>query len=120
MSKRRKVEPYSIPTKQKLGKTSRFPLGQKKEGLTILIHYGSCLKAKPIASLECALSLFPISNPFGWVPMKKPNTRCWALLWRRERDSNPRRCDPQRFSRPPHSTTLPSLLMGGKYNMIFS
>ncbi len=28
---------------------------------------------------------------------------------RRERDSNPRRCDPQRFSRPPHSTALPSL-----------
>ena len=28
---------------------------------------------------------------------------------RRERDSNPRRCYPQRFSRPPQSTTLPSL-----------
>ena len=30
-------------------------------------------------------------------------------LLRRERDSNPRRCYPQRFSRPPQSTTLPSL-----------
>ena len=30
---------------------------------------------------------------------------------RRERDSNPRRCYPQRFSRPPQSTTLPSLLL---------
>jgi hypothetical protein len=39
---------------------------------------------------------------------------------RRERDSNPRRCDPQWFSRPPHSTTLPSLLMGSKYNIVFS
>ena len=29
--------------------------------------------------------------------------------WRRERDSNPRRLAPQRFSRPPQSTTLPSL-----------
>jgi hypothetical protein len=29
--------------------------------------------------------------------------------WRRERDSNPRRLSPQRFSRPPHSTALPSL-----------
>src|SRR3712207_532339 len=28
---------------------------------------------------------------------------------RRERDSNPRRLAPQRFSRPPHSTALPSL-----------
>ena len=32
----------------------------------------------------------------------------FAIL-RRERDSNPRRCYPQRFSRPPHSTALPSL-----------
>ena len=32
-------------------------------------------------------------------------------LLRRERDSNPRRCYPQRFSRPPQSTTLPSLLL---------
>ncbi len=32
-------------------------------------------------------------------------------ILRRERDSNPRRCDPQRFSRPPHSTALPSLLL---------
>ena len=30
-------------------------------------------------------------------------------LKRRERDSNPRRCYPQRFSRPPHSTALPFL-----------
>jgi hypothetical protein len=30
-------------------------------------------------------------------------------LSRRERDSNPRRLSPQRFSRPPQSTTLPSL-----------
>ena len=29
--------------------------------------------------------------------------------WRRRRDSNPRRLAPQRFSRPPHSTTLPLL-----------
>ena len=30
-------------------------------------------------------------------------------LKRRERDSNPRTCYSQRFSRPPHSTALPSL-----------
>ena len=45
----------------------------------------------------------------------------WRLLWRpfcshfeaslrRERDSNPRYLAVQRISRPPHSTTLPSLL----------
>ena len=31
--------------------------------------------------------------------------------WRRERDSNPRSLAAQRFSRPPRSTTLPSLLI---------
>ena len=31
-------------------------------------------------------------------------------FWRRERDSNPRSLAAQRFSRPPQSTTLPSLL----------
>ncbi len=29
--------------------------------------------------------------------------------WRRVRDSNPRTCYSQRFSRPPHSTALPTL-----------
>ena len=36
----------------------------------------------------------------------------WGLrgeIWRRERDLNPRRCYPQRFSRPPQSAALPSL-----------
>ena len=42
---------------------------------------------------------------------KSPNR---ALSLRRERDSNPRRCYPQRSSRPPQSTTLPSL-RGQKY-----
>ncbi len=32
-------------------------------------------------------------------------------LLRRERDSNPRKLSLQRFSRPPRSTTLPSLLV---------
>ena len=33
----------------------------------------------------------------------------FKLFWRRERDSNPRYLAVQRFSRPPQSTTLPSL-----------
>ena len=32
----------------------------------------------------------------------------YCSLWRKERDSNPRTREDQRFSRPPHSTTLPS------------
>ena len=40
---------------------------------------------------------------------KMPANAGHSLIWRRERDSNPRRLSPQRFSRPPHSTALPSL-----------
>ena len=39
----------------------------------------------------------------------KTQAIAWVFALRRMRDSNPRRCDPQRFSRPPHSTTLPIL-----------
>ncbi len=49
--------------------------------------------------------------------LKSPvNIEFTGLYWklnkfqRRKRDSNPRRCDPQQFSRLPHSTTLPFLL----------
>ena len=34
---------------------------------------------------------------------------CYVASWRRERDSNPRYLSVRRFSRPVHSTTLPSL-----------
>ena len=46
-----------------------------------------------------------------YAPLKKKarNLSCGLFAWRRERDSNPRRFNPQRFSRPPQSTTLPSL-----------
>jgi hypothetical protein len=53
------------------------------------------------------------------LEIKKPTTELWVLE-RRKRDSNPRRCDPQQFSRLPHSTTLPFLLSGGKYSNDFN
>ena len=40
---------------------------------------------------------------------KKPELPFRFFSLRRKRDSNPRRCDPQQFSRLPHSTTLPFL-----------
>ena len=42
-----------------------------------------------------------------------------SALWRRERDSNPRSLAAQRFSRPPQSTTLPSL-QAQKYALFFN
>ena len=50
---------------------------------------------------------------------KKPKHFCFGFQ-RRERDSNPRIREDQRFSRPPHSTTLPSLrVCGDKSRRIF-
>ena len=55
-------------------------------------------------------------NPSSSDGHDKSPARCTCLaglfesaFWRRERDLNPRRCDPQRFSRPPQSAALPSL-----------
>src|SRR5450756_1235710 len=42
-----------------------------------------------------------------WLSCQR-NGEC-AGQWRRERDSNPRSLAAQRFSRPPQSSTLPSL-----------
>jgi hypothetical protein len=48
-----------------------------------------------------------VLDTFGY---KKTHNIVVGFLLRRKRDSNPRRCDPQQFSRLPHSTTLPFLL----------
>ena len=47
-----------------------------------------------------------INNTFN----KKPAPLVGRVHQRKEGDSNPRRCYPQRFSRPPQSTALPSFL----------
>ena len=55
------------------------------------------------------LFLYPKStSKLRILGIKKPRLPSRFLL-RRERDSNPRTCYSQWFSRPPHSTTLPSL-----------
>ncbi len=44
------------------------------------------------------------------IKIKSPaNQKTYRTSWRRERDSNPRYLSVRRFSRPVHSTTLPSL-----------
>ena len=40
-------------------------------------------------------------------------------FWRKERDSNPRRLSPQRFSRPPRSTAPPSFRIGRRKRQPF-
>ena len=50
---------------------------------------------------------------WGFLKSKRTTSRWLSLFalrnWRRERDSNPRDLAARRFSRPVHSTTLPSL-----------
>ena len=64
----------------------------------------------------CRLSKFvpdefvePGSNPNPVLHKQKMGHIGPFLIWRRARDSNPRRFNPQRFSRPPLSTTQPAL-----------
>jgi hypothetical protein len=66
---------------------------------------------------ECPGTFVPFIFVFALLPRqawqhsktKMPAIAGHSLAWRRERDSNPRTCYSQRFSRPPHSTALPSL-----------
>ena len=51
------------------------------------------------------------------VNKKRPDS-VRPFFLRRERDSNPRYIAVQWFSRPPHSTTLPSLPADGKSKII--
>ncbi len=74
----------------------------------------------------CILGYFAQINLAHAVKYKTRNFR-FGFLLRRKRDSNPRRCDPQQFSRLPHSTTLPFLQVshqvfpecGCKYRKLF-
>ena len=51
------------------------------------------------------------SHKYAKKPLKSYNLNGFYFSFeRRERDSNPRKLTLQRFSRPPRSTTLPSLL----------
>ena len=61
------------------------------------------------------------------VKQKTPQQIVRGFVLRRKRDSNPRTCYSQQFSRLPHSTTLPFLLLksfvfvsGCKYKMLFN
>ncbi len=60
---------------------------------------------------------YETNSPVCWYLKTKNQQICFLTCWfwlfsdllRRERDSNPRTREGQRFSRPPQSTTLPSL-----------
>ena len=52
----------------------------------------------------------PKKEDYQNIKKKSPvNLSTYRTLLRRERDSNPRYLSVRRFSRPVHSTTLPSL-----------
>ena len=61
-------------------------------------------------SSNTPIILIPEGGLFKSTKRKNPvNRKIYRILLRRERDSNPRYLSVRRFSRPVHSTTLPSL-----------
>ena len=55
----------------------------------------------------------PPASAQGAITKKLPSLEAQNSNWRRRRDSNPRDLiQAKRFSRPPHSTTLPPLRVG--------
>ena len=63
--------------------------------------------ARSHSRLHPRIPLFIRSAGTGSRLLPAPRSR-----WRKERDSNPRRLSPQRFSRPPRSTAPPSFRIG--------
>src|SRR4029079_15907347 len=69
--------------------------GQRKASLYTFRFYG--------------VTEVPTVSPFLTGPFGPFSRDAFCTPWRREGDSNPRRLAPQRFSRPSHSSALPSL-----------
>ena len=67
-------------------------------------------KQSPSRILE-GIFLFSVTIETSFIRSENKKTQCHALgnSLQRRRDSNPRYLAVQRFSRPPHSTTLPLL-----------
>ena len=63
-----------------------------------------------IQQVDVHMPIYKKTSPIGLV---------LHFVLRRERDSNPRNLSVQRFSRPPQSTTLPSLLRNRLQNYYF-
>jgi hypothetical protein len=73
-------------------------------------------RSRSAQKVRTAFQRFTVSVPF---PYRGASARVWlsknGLIWRRERDSNPRRAfDPYTLSRGAPSTTRPSLRSVGK------
>ena len=103
---------------------------------------GKIMKYSALLAIRCT---YEIKNPVHRIGHSRPALHCilmpvakthktpqminlqgfavlFVVLLRKERDSNPRNLSVQRFSRPPQSTTLPSLLVsktGAKVDGLF-
>ena len=83
----------------------------------------------PNSLKEFCLFYFPKknTNKFGFFGKEKTHNNVVGFFLRRKRDSNPRTCYSQQFSRLPHSTALPFLQKsyqicpdcGCKYGKVF-
>ena len=94
---------------QKKGVLIRLHALTEKEGLTALIPFRiSCTSKTLLTSWDVFFIFFALLSKLKPPENKKPQLSPGFYLQRR-RDSNPRNLAVQRFSRPPHSTTLPLL-----------
>ncbi len=119
-------------TKMLHPKGEAFNLSGERGITKNVIPKGDPGQIKTLATLKSVAMFFIFKNAFkrkAWALFenKKPAIFIAGFPLRRKRDSNPRRCDPQQFSRLPHSTTLPFLRVshqvfldcGCKYRKLF-
>ena len=71
------------------------------------LRWAASIRQALCYTCHCFFDSFVQTSPTNSSKKNAPDG-AW-LVWRRERDSNPRTFNSQRFSRPPQSTTLPSL-----------
>ena len=100
-----------------LERDSRPPTSLCSPTSNALLYHGHPMQTKMKKLLEQFSFLYLCTFPFNklmsmCLHTKKTSPVGLVLHFslRRERDSNPRSLSAQRFSRPPQSTTLPSLL----------
>ena len=102
-AERQSSNAYLDPTQPQAAEIIHESVGAWKSLLPFRNRHGQLTKEKIQHKQHTALSCPPNKKEGQNTPL------CFAPSPRRKRDSNPRNIAVQRFSRPPHSTTLPFL-----------
>jgi hypothetical protein len=103
-------DPRGVPTMKTQTKMN-FIVSLKKRDYSMIPEGGSYNENPNQNKFWLVFLFLPTlkSKLLEWEEIKKPETYVSGFLLRRKRDSNPRTCYSQQFSRLPHSTALPFL-----------